>query len=287
MVNCKIGDSMSNPDIKFLPQLLEKKAAEAKSRQREIVVALKKAQLSEEIWQSLFDAQKSDYSAAIFNIFRKESDWFTQLRKDNEEIIPLLESFYIESEEKARNTVRQFSSLFPNACDKAGVKLDQSSRHPNYSIGNFIKTFVDERKLEVHITPRDAKTVILPADIEPLVSHLQKEIKRLFETTRDPNQFLTGLRTAYQAVLREEKKLLGDELPLRRVANRLSKNRAYFRYDEFNVDLGNAIRSGKTKIDNSRLQINHTRNTRQGMLLYGLERSGYIGFISFKTEGIP
>ena len=69
------------------------------------------------------------------------------------------------------------------------------------------------------------------------------------------------------------------------VANRLSKNWARFRYDEFNVDLGNAVRSGETSIDKDRLHLNHTRDTRQGMLLHGLERSGYVGFISFKSEG--
>lgn len=278
---------MSNLDLNLLPQLLEQKAVEAKSRRREIILALKKARRSEEVWQRLFDAQKSGYSAAIYNIFRRESDWFTQLREDNDEIIPLLELLYRDSEVKATNTVRQFASLFPNACDKAGVKLDHSSRHPNYSIGKFVHTLVNEQRLEVQVTPRDAKSVNLPADIDPLVTHLEMEVKRLFKTKRDPKQFLIGLRTAYHAVLREEKKSLGDELPLRRVANRLSKNRAHFRYDEFNVDLGNVVRSGKTKIDNVRLQINHTRNTRQGMLLYGLERSGYIGFISFKPESAP
>ena len=278
---------MSNTDLNLLPQLMEKKAAEAKSKRREIFVAFKKARRSEEVWQRLFDAQTSGYSATIYNIFQKESDWFAQLRKENDEIIPLLELLYRESEVKAKNTVRQFATLFPNACDKAGIQLDKSSRHPNYSIMNFVQTLVDERKLEVRVKPRNAKSVTLPADIGPLVAHLEMEIKRLFETKRDPKQFLIGLRTAYHAVLREEKKSPGDKLPLRRVANRMSKNRAHLRYDEFNVDLSNIVRSGITKIDNERLQINHTRNTRQGMLLYGLERSGYIGFISFKPEGTP
>ena len=125
----------------------------------------------------------------------------------------------------------------------------------------------------------------MPLDIDPLVMHLQAEIARLFETKRDPKRFLAGLRKAYEAVLREEKKSPGDELPLRRVVNRLSKNRARFRYDEFNVDLGDAVRLGKTSIDKVQIHLNHTRDTRQGMLLHGLERSGYMGFISFKLQG--
>ncbi|MCH8218271.1 MAG: hypothetical protein IH892_16050 [Planctomycetes bacterium] len=170
------------------------------------------------------------------------------------------------------------------ACDAAGVELDSNSRHPKYSIREFIQTVVDERKLEAQVTPRDAKSATIPLDVDPLVAHLQAEVRRLFETQRDPKRFLGGLRKAYKAALREEKKSPGDELPLRRVANRLSKNWARFRYDEFNVDLGNAVRSGKTSIDKDRLHLNHTRDTRQGMLLYGLEPSGYVGFISFKPE---
>ena len=275
---------MSNADLNSLPLLLEKKATEAKLKLRDVTVALEEAQRTEKVWQCLLEAQKYDHSAAILSIFRKKSDVFEQLRKQKDESIPLLELFYRESKKNVVETVRSFTKRFPEACDAAGIVLDQGSRHPKYSIRGFIQTLVDERRFEVQITPRDSKSVTLPLDMDPLVAHLQTEVRRLFETKRDPEKFLAGLRKAYQAVLREEKKSPGDELPLRRVANRLSKNRTHFRYDEFNVGLGNLVCSGKTSIDNVRLHLNHTRDTRQGMLLHGLERSGYLGFISFKPE---
>lgn len=275
---------MSGTDLRFLPQLLERKAAEAKSKRRELDAALEEVRRAEVVWKRLVEAQKGGRSAEIVSIFRKESDVFARLRDKDDEAVPQLEALYKESEEEAKNTARRFATLFPKACDSAGIELDFSSRHPKYSIREFIQTVVDERKLEAQVTPRDAKSASIPLDVDPLVAHLQAEVRRLFETKRDPKRFLRGLRKAYKAVLREEKKSPGDELPLRRVANRLSKNWARFRYDEFNVDLGNAVRSGETSIDKDRLHLNHTRDTRQGMLLYGLEHGGYVGFISFKLE---
>ncbi len=276
---------MSGPDPRVLRQLIERKSTEARSRRRDLATAFEEARRVEEVWKRLLEAQKESRSAEIVSIFRKDSDVFTRLREQGDEAIAQLEALYRESEEAAKNTARPFTSLFPKACDAMGIALDSSSRHPKYSIREFIQIVVDERKLEGQVTPRDANTVTIPLDVDPLVACLRTEVRRLFETKRDPKRFLAGLRKAYQAVLREEKKSPGDELPLRRVANRLSKNWARFRYDEFNVDLGNAVCSGQTSIEKVRLHLNHTRDTRQGMLLYGLERSGYVGFISFKAEG--
>lgn len=240
---------------------------------------------AEEVWKRLCEAQRAGRAAEIVVLFRKEAEIFARLRDSGDEAVPVLESLYKQSEDVAKQTAKRFASLFPKECEAAGVELDGSSRHPKYSIREFIQIVVDERKLEAEITPRDANAKIIPLDIEAVVSHLRSEVERLFETKRDAKRFLAGLHRAYQAVLREEKKSPGDELPLRRVANRLSKNWKHFRYDEFNVDLGNAVRSGDTLINKARLHLNHTRDTRQGMLLHGLERSGYVGFISFKTEG--
>ena len=276
---------MTTPDLRVLSQLLERKAEEAKSNRRKLDAALEEARRTEEAWKRLLEAQKAGRSAEVVRILRKESDVFAQLRDKEDEAVPVLLALCRKAEAEAKSTARRFATLFPKACDAAGIELDLSSRHPKYSIREFIQTIVDEQKLEAQVTPRDANSSTIPLDIDPIVTHLQAENRRLFETKRDPKRFLAGLRKAYQAVLLEEKKSPGDELPLRRVANRLSKNRAHFRYDEFNVDLGNAIRSGETSIDKAQIHLNHTRATRQGMLLYGLERSGYMGFISFKPEG--
>lgn len=275
---------MSGTDPQVPQQLLERKAAEATSKRRELTDELDKASHTEAVWKRLLEAQKSCHPAEVVCIIRRESDLFKELRQANDDAVPVLESLYRYSEEKARNVARRFATLFPEACDEMGLGIDPTSRHPKYTIRDFIHTLVDERNLVAQVTPRDANPVTIPLDIDPLVTHLQTEVRRLFEAKRNSEHFLGGLKKAYHAVLREDNRTLGDELPLRRVANRFSKNRAHFRYDEFNVDLGNIVRSGRTVVDNVRLHLNHTRDTRQGMLLFGLERSGYLGFISFKPE---
>jgi hypothetical protein len=278
---------LSDSDSDALPHLLESKLADATSKRQDIAAALEEVSRAEDVWKRLLEAQKHGRLAEVVSIFRKGSDVFTALRERGDEAVLLLDNFYKEAEEAAKNTARRFTALFPNACDAAGIRLDSSSRHPKYSVREFIQIVVIERTFEVEITPRDATSVSIPLDIDPVVAYLRAEVRRLFETKRQPKRFLSRLWTAYQAVLREEEKSPGDELPLRRVANRLSKNLSDFRYDEFNVDLGNAVRSGETSIDNMRLHLNHTRDMRQGLLLYGLERSGYMGFISFKLQAQP
>ena len=198
--------SDASPDV--LPQLLEKRVAEEKSKRRDLAIALEEAERTEAVWKRLREAQRDGHSAAVVNIFRKESGLFAQLRQSKDEAIPLLEALYRESEERAAGTTRRFAALFPKACDAAGIEIDPTSRHPRYSIRGFIQTLIDERNLEAEITPRDANGVTISLDIDPLVAHLQTEVRRLFETKRDPRRFLTGLRKAYQAVLREEKKSL-------------------------------------------------------------------------------
>ena len=263
--------------------LIKRRAVQAKSHRRKLAAELEHVRTAEIVWQRLLEAYRHGHSAAVVTLLRDHSDVFSEFGDTDDNDTHVIESLYQDSNEKAIHTKRRFATLFPVACEAMGVQLDATSRHPRYSVREFIQTVIDERCLEAHVTTRDADTVTMPFDIDPLVSHLHREIDRLFYTERDYKRLLRGLRTAYEAVLRAEKKAPGYEMPLRRVTNRLSKNWKNFKYDEFNVDLGNAVRSGQTTIDRVRLHLNHTRDTRQGMLLYRLERSGYIGFLSFKS----
>jgi hypothetical protein len=122
-------------------------------------------------------------------------------------------------------------------------------------------------------------------DVDYVVGKLRGEISRLFHRDFDAGSFLRSLFTAYQAVIRAEKRPDGDAVPLRRVSNRLAKNVNRFMADEFNVDLARVVKEGHVDVEGRRLHLDHTRNIRQGMLLHGLEEGGYVGFISFKRDG--
>jgi hypothetical protein len=82
----------------------------------------------------------------------------------------------------------------------------------------------------------------------------------------------------------EEGRSPGDNIPLRQVTNRLSKNLNKFSADEFNVDLADVVKRNLLEINDHRIELVQTRFPRQGMLLHGLEDGGYLGFISFKKD---
>jgi len=269
-------------DREAIDAILGDRLDAAKTARRAAAASLEVARNAEDTWQRMRDAVRAGHHAAIMHLFRREASLFSSLRSHSDPSVPFLEELYRSSEQAAREGARHFPSSFPSACAAQNIQIDTTSRHPRYTVKEFIEITVDDRALEATIVPRDGQSLTLPLDVDPIVERLRSETHRLFEEMRDTKRLLAGLRKAYRAVLREEKKKAGEELPLRRVANRLSKNWAHFKYDEFNIDLARIVREGTTTVDKDRLHLNHTRDTRQGILLHGLERSGYFGFISFK-----
>ena len=143
---------------------------------------------------------------------------------------------------------------------------------------------LDERGATATVVPRDGNETVVGLDLDLVVETLRAERTRLFDRQINPQSFLRRLVTAYNAILRTERRPVGDAVPLRRVANRLAKNLNHFAADEFNIDLSGLVRRGHTLVDGERLHLNHTRDRRQGMLLHGIESGGYVGFISFRPE---
>ena len=168
---------------------------------------------------------------------------------------------------------------------EAGLQIDSTSRHPTYTFNQgFLRAELDDRKFTARVVPRDGNELVVGLDLGLVVETLRSEQTRLFGRELDAHAFLRSLYTAYAAVLRAEGRSEGDEVPLRRVTNRLAKNLNRFAADEFNIDLSRLVQRGDLLVEGKRLHLNHTRDRRQGMLLHGLESGGYVGFVSFKTE---
>ena len=119
----------------------------------------------------------------------------------------------------------------------------------------------------------------VPVVVQKLVAEEARFFRRPF-----PDQLLRSVYTAFTACLKAERVGDAEEVPLRRLVNRLAKNLNRFAADEFNVDFAQLIKSGKAVIDGLRMHLNHTRHARVGMLLHGLEEGGYVGFVSFGKE---
>jgi len=270
-----------------LKDLLADSVARARAEEVSARQVLERAQQATAAWTELQDYYSRGWQAHISLLLVRRASYFRGLENSDDERWKFLTEMFRNSQEDARKAVRRFPADFEQACEEAKLKLDSASRHPRYTVRNFIVIEVDENRLQTKITPRDGEQVEMPTDVKAIVQHLVKEDKRLFGREFDGARFLRSLFTAYQAALKGDEQAgvprrMGEEIPLRRVTHRMSKNLTRFASDEFNIDLATAVRENELTIEGYQLHLAHTRNTRQGMLLYGMEGSGYVGFISFR-----
>ena len=263
----------------------EQRAAAAREETKRARLALEAAERSRAFWEVLVEhLAKNEFGSILVHLDRNY-DYVRSLETGHDPVFAHLESLRTDAYASVRSTASKLARTFPEAARNAGLIIDSSSRHPRYTFRNgFVRLEFDEKRLMAKLQCRDGEEKEYGLDIDLIVRALREEISRLFEREFKPEPFLRRLLTAYSAVLRSENLAEGTEVPIRRVTHRLGKNLNRFSTDEFNVDLARAVQSGHTTIDGRQLHLNHTRNTRQGMLLHGLEQGGYVGFISFKGE---
>lgn len=246
---------------------------------------LEHAQRANRFWDDLLASLQRGHCAHALLLLRREAELIRSLQAIEETAVQRLRELQGELQERTRAAVSHIAREFPPAARNAGIEIDSTSRHPTYTFNQgFLRLEMDEGKVTAKITPRDGVEIVVGLDMSLVVETVRSEQARLFEREVDPQSFLRSLRTAYLAILRAEGRPDGDEVPLRRVTNRLAKNLNRFAADECNVDLSGLVQRGDLVVDGKRVHLNHTRDRRQGMLLHGLESGGYVGFISFKKE---
>jgi len=265
--------------------LFEQRASLACTDTERARMALEAAEFSQTFWTGLVGhLAKNELASALLHLDR-HSDFRRSMEISEDPMFEQLELLRAAAEATVRSTTNELGRSFPEAARSAGLVIDSSSRHPRYTFQNgFVRMELDEKRLVAKLQSREGESEEYGLDLTLVIQVLRAEISRLFEREFKPEPFLRSLLRAYAAVLRSEKIDEGTEVPIRRVTNRLGKNLSHFSTDEFSIDLARAVQSGHTSIDGHQLHLNHTRNTRQGMLLHGLEQGGYVGFISFKRE---
>lgn len=263
----------------------ERQAALARAESERARVGLEAAVAAEKFWTELVGHLARNEQGSVLLHLNRNREYLQSLETGSVQISEQLDQLHNATLAKARETASRFGRLFPHAARSAGLLIDPSSRHPKYTFRNgFIRLELDEKKLTAKLATREGEEIEYGLDLELIIAALNDEHSRLFERDFSPEPFLRSLHKAYTAVLRSDKLSDGTEVPIRRVSNRLGKNLSRFSTDEFNIDLARVVQSGHTSVEGRQLHLNHTRNTRQGMLLHGLEQGGYVGFISFKTE---
>lgn len=197
-----------------------------------------------------------------------------------------LEAIRRKATEEASAAISEFPRAFGEECEKHGMVLDRASRHPKYSFADgFLWVTVDDRARRATLSDHEGKLGTLPADVGAVFEAVEREYKRLFDRPFDPKRFFKSLLNHYQAVVRKEGGEIAAAIPIRHITRRLGKNRKGFRSDEFLADLSRLVEEGLIEAHGWRLELQHTKDTSQGMLLRGVGGSGYIGYIAFKRLG--
>lgn len=263
------------------------RALVSRSRQHaeELRAQAGEAERIKSIWERLFSYVEQDWPLHIVDLMERESALLKELRARNDTMVPALEEIF----QIAKSRTQGLHYLLPKQMEEASkahdLPLDLESRHPRYSFdGGFFRVEIDDAKRIAKLSDNEGELARFPADIGAIVSRLLQERKRVLGRAFNGHAFLQKLRHHYLAVLKKEGQPDGTSVPIRLITRRLGKNEKAFRTDEFLVDLSRLVVEGPLEIDGRRLDLQQTRDTNQGMLLFGQAGRGYVGFIMFRKD---
>jgi len=255
----------------------------AKVEAQQLRSEAEEAARTERVWAEFEQFLGKGWPIHIIVLLEKEAPRLKKMRAESHPSIPEIENAFRLAKEEADRISRRFPSFLEEAFRESGPSIDATSRHPKYSLnGGFFRLEIDEKKRSARLSDHEGRLAELPADVSAIVETVRKEHKRVFGRSYNGPKFLKSLRTQYKAVIKKEKQSDGSSVPIRHITRRLGKNVKGFRTDEFLVDLSRLAQEGPFEIDGRRLDLQQTKDTNQGMLLYGAAGRGYIGFIVFK-----
>lgn len=271
------------------PESLIEQAKESADQAAKKAVELKaEAEKAEQINQLLAAMLLYIGKGWIFHILNLKQQQALLLKTMTSEHHPAMAGLegihHLAAEQAAKFSLVHFPKSLADACNDAGLPIDKESRHPTYLFdNNFFKLTINESKKTARLSNYEAKALWeIPADAGAIVEGIQREHQRLFGRKFDGAAFLKMLRTQYLALLKQEKKKDRESVPIRDITRRLGKNKDKFRTDEFLIDLSRLVKDGTTEIDGRCLELQQTKDENRGMLLYGKDGRGYVGFVVFK-----
>lgn len=255
----------------------------AKERLKIIKTQLEEAARIEKNWDDFLRFTSRKWFMHTLDLLDKQVSTFKKLGDEDPRVLSIIEKVRLISKEASDDLIRRYPAYIEEAFRKANLPLDPESRHPRYGLkSRFFQLEIDEKKRTAKLSDNEGRLAELPADIDAIVETIQREYKRIFGRPFSGKQFLRTLRVQYSAIIKKEKQQDGVSVPIRRITSRLGKNVKGFRTDEFLADLSRLVETGPFEIGDKRLDLQQTKDTSQGMLLYGAAGRGYIGFIMFK-----
>ncbi|MCX8156083.1 MAG: hypothetical protein N3J91_06525 [Verrucomicrobiae bacterium] len=264
--------------------------AETRSQARERAARAKTeaeaAARAQAIWEKLASNVEKKWWFHIRAILEQEAAFFHQLRETANNVAPHLEGLYEEAKKQTEELLLQLPRDMERMAANHQLPLDRSqSRHPRYKFRDgFITVEIDELKRLARIKDYEERLAELPPDTEAIAEVLKREDHRLFGRRFDGAEFLACLRKHYLAILKKNKQADGDPVPLRHIARRMADKKRHFRRDEFLIDLSRLVVEGPAEVDGMRFDLQQTKDTEQGMLLYGPAGRGMVNLLIFRKE---
>jgi hypothetical protein len=267
------------PGIEQLLLEASKRRTNAEQREAELRTKLEVASASRRFWADLISFLEKDWP---MHVRRLVDDMTSKAGVHACEDDPVLIAIREDADRKANRILRRFPAQLESAAHEANLPLDPQSRHPRYTFANGALQFdVDERKGVARLKGREGRLGEVPADIGAVVELVKKEHERLFGRRFQPKQFLKKIRMQYLAAAKAADQADGASIPVREVLKRVARKEKGVRVDELLVDLSRLVEDGSLEIDGRRLDLQQTKDTREGILLFGNAGRGYIGYITF------
>lgn len=275
----------STSDFAEYLELIDRESEHTRQQEASLRQQIKQVRAVRRILDKLRDPLQQGHFAHTLLVLRKNAKFMHELQASEAAVAPALQRLCDQLQQDIRSSAANIAHEFPAALHSHAIKIDSTSRHPIYTFNEgFLRVELDDKDATATITPRDGKKIVVGLDVDLVVETLRAEKSRLFHRQINSQSFLRSVLKSYTAILRAEQLPAGDAVPLRSVVNRLATNRKHFSADEFNIDLAELVQQNNMLVDGKRIKLNHTRDSRKGMLLHGLESGGYMGFISFKPE---
>jgi len=239
----------------------------------------------EQVWTDLLKFIESGWNAHIVYLLLRQKHLLERLKTDGHPAFAAIESIRVLAEQRATESQKRFPRLLENACAHAQLPIDRDSPHPRYSFdSHFFSLQIDDQRRLARLSNNEGEIAQIPSDVPAIVELVAHERRRLFDRPFTPSRFLKQLRVQYLAVAKQAGEPDGASIPIRQITRRLGKNIRNFRTDEFLVDLSRLVENGTAEIDGRQLDLQQTKDSRQGMLLPGPSSRGYVGFVVF-TKG--
>lgn len=275
--------------LRLMPETVDEVrelAAKAHVRHAEAVRGAEVAQHVDEFLRSLATYAAKAWSLHIVSLVDGSAEAERAARTIDPDAARVIAGVLAAAREASKQLLRSYPGDLEIACREAALPLNlRESRHPRYYFeGRYFVLEIDDRKGVARLGDYEGLLTEFPADIGAVVENVRSERDRVFGRKFSWRSVLALVRREYETELKRQRLEPGAAVPIRRLSHRLGKTRRGFRTDEFFYDLARLIKEGATRSGGFVLDLQQTKDTRNGVLLPGLEERGYVGFIIFKRS---